>query len=85
MSAATTSTLAAAFWADPASFEGLPKAATALVVTNTVVAPLYLDKLLGMLRQRHASVHTVVLDDGEATKTWDSLASRARRYCMWPP
>jgi 3-dehydroquinate synthase len=56
-----------------ASFDGLSKAATALVVTNTVVAPLYLERLLGVLRQRHASVHTVVLDDGEATKNWDSL------------
>ena len=58
---------------DAASFDGLRKAATALVVTNTVVAPLYLERLLGVLRQRHASVHTVVLDDGEATKNWDSL------------
>ncbi len=57
----------------PASFDGLPKATTALVVSNTVVAPLYLETLLGMLRQRHATVHTVVLADGEATKTWDSL------------
>ena len=57
----------------PASFDGLPKAATALVVSNTVVAPLYLETLLGVLRQRHATVHTVVLADGEATKTWDSL------------
>jgi 3-dehydroquinate synthase len=57
----------------PASFDGLPKATTALVVSNTVVAPLYMETLLGMLRQRHATVHTVVLADGEATKTWDSL------------
>jgi 3-dehydroquinate synthase len=58
---------------DAASFDGLPKAATALVVSNSVVAPLYLEQLLRVLRQRHATVHTVVLDDGEATKTWDSL------------
>ena len=58
---------------DAASFDGLPKAATALVVSNSVVAPLYLEQLLRMLRQRHATVHTVVLEDGEATKTWDSL------------
>ena len=57
----------------PTSFDGLPKATSALVVSNTVVAPLYLDKLLGVLRQRHATVHTVILGDGEATKTWDSL------------
>ncbi|HEY9094381.1 MAG TPA: 3-dehydroquinate synthase [Hydrogenophaga sp.] len=58
---------------DAASFDGLRKAATALVVTNSVVAPLYMEQLLRMLRQRHATVHTVVLGDGEATKTWDSL------------
>ncbi|MEZ5701767.1 MAG: 3-dehydroquinate synthase [Burkholderiaceae bacterium] len=58
---------------DAASFDGLRKAATALVVTNSVVAPLYMEQLLRVLRQRHATVHTVVLEDGEATKTWDSL------------
>jgi 3-dehydroquinate synthase len=56
-----------------ASFDGLPKAATALVVCNTVVAPLYLEALMGVLRQRHATVHAVILGDGEATKNWDSL------------
>ena len=40
------------------------------IVTNTVVAPLYLEALKGVLSQRYAAVHTVILDDGEATKNF---------------
>ncbi|WP_353399052.1 3-dehydroquinate synthase [Hydrogenophaga sp. 5NK40-0174] len=50
-----------------------PKSTTAVVVTNTTVAPLYLDRLLKTLSMRHKTVHHVVLPDGEAYKTWDSL------------
>ena len=58
---------------DPQRYAALPKASSALIVTNTVVAPLYLEALKGVLSQRYAAVHTVILDDGEATKNWDSL------------
>jgi 3-dehydroquinate synthase len=59
--------------ADPASFDGLPVSHAAFVVTNSTVAPLYLDTLRAALASRHASIGVVTLDDGEATKTWASL------------
>lgn len=54
-------------------FEGLPKASTALVVTNTTVAPLYLDRLKGSLGAHFSRVIDTQLPDGEAFKTWESL------------
>lgn len=54
-------------------FEGLPKAAAALVVTNTTVEPLYAATLRAQLTQRYAKVHVVALPDGEVYKTWESL------------
>lgn len=55
------------------TWDGLPKAAAALVVTNTTVEPLYGERLRRQLVGRYAAVHTVVLPDGEAYKTWESL------------
>lgn len=57
----------------PASYAGLPAAASAMIVTNETVAPLYRDRLAQVLKAHHASIHTVVLPDGEAYKTWESL------------
>jgi 3-dehydroquinate synthase len=57
----------------PASYEGLPSAAHALVVTNETVAPLYLERLKAALAPRYGAIHTVALPDGEAYKTWASL------------
>jgi 3-dehydroquinate synthase len=57
----------------PESYEGLPGATSAMIVTNETVAPLYRDRLHKVLATRHAAVHTVVLPDGEAHKTWASL------------
>ena len=54
-------------WAD------VPASSSALVVTNTTVAPLYAAVLEQALRGRHAAVHRVELPDGEAHKTWASL------------
>ncbi|MBX3611759.1 MAG: 3-dehydroquinate synthase [Hydrogenophaga sp.] len=56
-----------------ATFEGLPDGGIALVVSNEVVAPLYLASLLAALRPRHAQVHSVVLPDGESHKEWSTL------------
>ncbi|MDP2264466.1 MAG: 3-dehydroquinate synthase [Hydrogenophaga sp.] len=55
------------------SYEGLPSGASALIVTNETVEPLYLVRLADVLRLRYATVHTVVLPDGEVYKTWESL------------
>lgn len=56
-----------------ASYADLPRAASAMIVTNQTVAPLYQERLLKVLAPRYAVVHTVVLPDGEAYKTWESL------------
>ncbi len=48
----------------------LPKVA---IVTNTTVAPLYLEKLAQALRTAGIEVASVVLDDGERYKDWVTL------------
>ncbi len=58
---------------DPRSWDGLPAAAAALIVTNTVVAPLYESRLRAALADRYKTVHTVVLPDGEDRKDWSTL------------
>ncbi|WP_101047695.1 3-dehydroquinate synthase [Macromonas nakdongensis] len=58
---------------DPATWDGLPSAAAALIVTNDVVGPLYAERLRLALAGRYGQVHVVELPDGEAHKTWDSL------------
>jgi 3-dehydroquinate synthase len=55
------------------SYAGLPQAATALIVTNTTVAPLYAQRLQTALIGRFRTVHTVELPDGEAFKSWETL------------
>jgi len=43
------------------------------IVTNTTVAPLYLDKVAGHLRALGRDVVEIVLPDGEEHKNWQSL------------
>lgn len=43
------------------------------IVTNTTVAPLYLEQVAGALTQAGKHVTTIVLPDGEAEKNWSSL------------
>lgn len=43
------------------------------VVTNDVVAPLYLDRLLGALARQGISCSSIILPDGEAHKNWETL------------
>jgi len=57
----------------PSAWEGLPRAAAALVVTNATVEPLYLPTLVKALRGHFRSVHQVVLPDGEQYKDWATL------------
>lgn len=54
-------------------FAGLPRAAQALVVSNTTVAPLYASALQAALQPHFPRVHLVTLPDGEAYKTWETL------------
>ncbi len=55
------------------TFAGLPTANTGVIVTNEVVAPLYLASLRAALSGRHARVLDVVLPDGESHKHWQTL------------
>jgi 3-dehydroquinate synthase len=45
----------------------------AAIVSNDVVAPLYLERLRGALDAADVRVSTIVLPDGEASKQWESL------------
>jgi len=54
-------------------YAALPKASTAMIVTNTVVAPLYLEPLKTALNNHFQRVLQVVLPDGEAYKDWQTL------------
>ncbi|MCM2340284.1 3-dehydroquinate synthase [Rhodoferax sp.] len=58
---------------NPLSYAELPAAHSALIVTNTTVAPLYAERLQRALSGKYPQIHTVVLPDGEAFKTWDNL------------
>ncbi|HSW26044.1 MAG TPA: 3-dehydroquinate synthase [Burkholderiaceae bacterium] len=58
---------------DAAAWRSPPVGPSAMVVTNSTVAPLYLDRLLQVLRARHRRVHSVELPDGEQHKDWLTL------------
>ena len=45
----------------------------AVVITNTTVAPLYLDKVLATLAELGCPAFSVVLPDGEEYKSWETL------------
>lgn len=55
------------------AWDGLPAAASALIVTNDVVEPLYGAALRAALAGRYAAIHTVTLPDGEENKNWETL------------
>ncbi|MEQ1535457.1 MAG: 3-dehydroquinate synthase [Burkholderiaceae bacterium] len=54
-------------------FDGLPKASVAVIVSNTTIAPIYAARLQASLQDRYKTIHTIVLPDGEAYKTWQTL------------
>jgi len=58
---------------DPAAWHGLPRAATALIVTNPTVAGLYANALRQALAPHFERVLTLELPDGEAHKDWACL------------
>ncbi|MBX3603918.1 MAG: 3-dehydroquinate synthase [Piscinibacter sp.] len=55
------------------AFDGLPRAAAALIVSNTTVGPRYAAALAAALRGRYARVEVLELPDGEAHKDWLTL------------
>jgi 3-dehydroquinate synthase len=56
-----------------ATFADAPAAASALIVSNTTVAPLYAARLRSALTGRYRAVHEVLLPDGEEHKDWQTL------------
>ena len=58
---------------DATSYAAAPKSSTAVIVSNTTVAPLYAAQLEAALRGKHAKVVTVALPDGEEFKDWQTL------------
>jgi 3-dehydroquinate synthase len=55
------------------SYADLPRAAQALVVTNTTVAPLYAERLKRALQAFYGQIHVIALPDGESHKDWQTL------------
>lgn len=62
---------------DPASWAGLPRPTSVMVVSNPTVAPLYAARLTAGLRAAFNlpdhGIRQVLLPDGEAHKDWQSL------------
>jgi 3-dehydroquinate synthase len=54
-------------------FQDLPKASVAVIVSNTAIAPIYAARLQASLQGSYKTIHTIVLPDGEAYKTWHTL------------
>ncbi len=58
---------------DASTYQQLPAASTALIVSNTAVAPLYAAQLESALQSRYRKVLSVILPDGEVYKDWPTL------------
>ena len=58
---------------DPGSWSGLPRAAQAVIVTNTTIAPLWATRLSTALAPFYPRITTVELPDGEEHKDWPAL------------
>ncbi|MDP2818234.1 MAG: 3-dehydroquinate synthase [Polaromonas sp.] len=58
---------------DPATYQNLPAASTALIVSNDTVAPLYAELLRTALQPHYKRVLLVALPDGEVHKDWPTL------------
>ena len=65
--------IGSALLADPTTYADLPSAAAALIVTNSTVEPLYGAQLRAALQGKFRQIFTVILPDGEAHKTWQTL------------
>ena len=57
----------------PSTWADLPRASSAVIVTNDTVGPLYVARLQKALTAHYAQIHTVVLPDGENHKDWPTL------------
>ena len=52
----------------PSTWADLPRASSAVIVTNDIVGPLYVARLHAALAGQYPHIHTVVLPDGESHK-----------------
>lgn len=66
-------TIGAALLDSAIEYAALPSALSALIVTNSTVAPLYAARLQAALQGKYRNVHLVVLPDGEEHKHWQTL------------
>lgn len=57
----------------PEAWQGLPSASQAVIVSNATVWGLHGAALQGALTRHYPQLSQVLLPDGEAHKTWDSL------------
>lgn len=55
------------------TFTDLPKGNTAVIVSNTTVAPMYAARLERALSSKYSKVLTLELPDGESYKRWETL------------
>ncbi|MFZ9136376.1 MAG: 3-dehydroquinate synthase [Hylemonella sp.] len=58
---------------DSSTYAGLPRAAQALIVSNTTVEPLYGASLQSAIKPHFSAVHRLSLPDGEEHKNWEQL------------
>ena len=61
-------TIASGLFNETASFLPLKSGEQVMLVTNETLAPLYLDKVRGVLEQAGVNVDSVILPDGEQYK-----------------
>ncbi|KNZ32250.1 MAG: 3-dehydroquinate synthase [Methylibium sp. NZG] len=59
--------------ARPSAWAGLPKASSAVIVSNTTVAALYASRLKAALAPLYPNLQVIELPDGEAHKDWATL------------
>ena len=57
----------------PKTYQNLPYASSVLIVSSTVIAPLYANQLREALAHRYAEIILLTLPDGEAHKDWTTL------------
>jgi len=62
-----------ALFDNPLTYSALPGSSSALIVSNTTVAPLYAERLQAALQGKYSNIYTVLLPDGEEYKTWQTL------------
>ena len=77
-------TIASGLFNEPASFLPLKSGEQVMLVTNETLAPLYLDKVRGVLEQAGVNVDSVILPDGEQYKSLAASYQRGVRFIQVP-